>query len=205
MFVGHSFGSYIANLLGALLLLLVFCLRAHSRSSCFSTDHHLPNLLLLPYPYPHPHALPVPSLSPHASIYIFPFLARPTLKGRVTLAVADRAYRRTPFIGAALHGLVTKLFDSVLHALSSPAKREQLKPTDPRLLRAIFRVAAMEREEIGGKPDLSHVDIHGTVGSALVVRGLGTGGGGGLELRCPIPEQPTPPPANPTQPNPTRT
>lgn len=117
--VGHSFGSYIANLL-------------------------------------------VPTLSPHGAIYIFPFLARPTLKGRVTLAVADRAYRRTPFIGAALHGIVTRVFDSVLRALSSPAKREQLRPTDPGLLRAIFRVAALEREEIGYKPpDLSHVDIHG--------------------------------------------
>lgn len=118
VFIGHSFGSYIANLL-------------------------------------------VPSLTPHASIFVFPFLARPTLKGRVTLAVADRAYRRTPSIGAALHGIVTRVFDSVLHALSSPAKREQLRPTDPRLLRAIFRVAALEKEEIGAKPDLSHVDIHG--------------------------------------------
>lgn len=118
MLIGHSFGSYIANL-------------------CIS------------------------SLTPHGAIYIFPFLARPTLKGRMTLAVADRAYRRTPFIGAALHGLVTRVFDTVLHALSTPAKREQLKPTDPALLRAIFRVAACERMEIGGKPDLSHVDIHG--------------------------------------------
>jgi hypothetical protein len=118
VFVGHSFGSYIANLL-------------------------------------------VPTLNPHASIYVFPFLARPTLKGRVTLAVADRAYRRHAYIGAALHGIVTRVFDSVLHALSSPAKREQLKPTDPGLLRAIFRVAALEGAEIGAKPDLAHVDIHG--------------------------------------------
>lgn len=60
----------------------------------------------------------VPSLSPHASIYIFPFLARPTLKGRMTLAVADRAYRRTPLIGAALHSFTTRVFDLVLHAIS---------------------------------------------------------------------------------------
>jgi len=113
---------------------------------------YIANLLL-------PHLTP----SPAASIYLFPFLSEPTWRGKLQLALADQAYRQTPLLGRALHGVTSRLFDWLLYFVSSPAKRQNLPPrTDPETLRAILRVAACERAEIGGKgPNLSHVDMHG--------------------------------------------
>lgn len=64
----------------------------------------------------------VPHLQPDASIFIFPFLARPTLSGRFTLRVADFFYRKTP-VGRLLHPTTTSLFNTILRRLSSPTKR----------------------------------------------------------------------------------
>ncbi|EKU21507.1 hypothetical protein NGA_0419200 [Nannochloropsis gaditana CCMP526] len=113
---------------------------------------YIANLLL-------PHLTPVPI----ASIYLFPFLSEPSWRGKLQLALADQAYRRTPFLGSAVHGVTSCLFDWVLRFISSPFKRQSLGGgIDPETLRAILRVAACERAEIGGKgPDLSHVDMHG--------------------------------------------
>ena len=125
VFVAHSFGAYIAN------LVRLNIAKDFSFKNALEMEHF---------------------------IYLFPFLQQPTLQGRVTLAIADTIYRKqNGLLADLLHEkIVTPAFNSIVCSISDSEKRKHLLTSAKRLF-SIFRIAALERYEIGHKRDLSHI------------------------------------------------